>query len=98
MSEAAGADAAGAVDEGGPGAAPGGGAGGYLTHKQVMIVLPGLLLTMTLAMLDQQETVKTWWKALPGYIEKVQEVLGQVEHTVAEVSAQRERLHRILTK
>ena len=51
-----------------------------------------------LAMLDQQETVKTWWNALPGYIEKVQEVLGQVEHTVAEVSAQRERLHRILTR
>ena len=51
-----------------------------------------------LAMLDQQETVKAWWNALPGYIETVQELLGQVEQTVAEVSAQRERLHRILTK
>ena len=27
--------------------------GGYLSHKQIMIVLPGLLLTMMLAMLDQ---------------------------------------------
>ena len=51
-----------------------------------------------LAVLDQQETVKAWWNALPGYIEQVQHVLGQVEEGVAEVAAQRERLHRILTK
>jgi hypothetical protein len=51
-----------------------------------------------LAMLDQQETVKAWWNALPGYIDTVQQLLGQVEQTVAEVSAQRERLHRILTR
>ena len=29
------------------------GAAGYLSHRQVMIVLPGLILTMVLAMLDQ---------------------------------------------
>jgi hypothetical protein len=51
-----------------------------------------------LAVLDQQETVKAWWNALPGYIEQAQHVLGQVEETVAEVGAQRERLHRILTR
>ena len=51
-----------------------------------------------LAMLDQQETVKAWWNALPGYIDTIQQLLGQVEQTVAEVSAQRERLHKILTK
>jgi hypothetical protein len=51
-----------------------------------------------LAMLDQQETVKAWWNALPGYIDTVQQLLGQVEQTVAEVAAQRERLHRILTR
>jgi len=50
VSEAAGAGAPGAVDAGGPGAA---GPGGYLAHRQVMIVLPGLILTMVLAMLDQ---------------------------------------------
>ena len=42
-----------------------------------------------LAILDQQETVKAWWDALPGYIDKVQHVLGQVEQTVAEVAAER---------
>jgi urease accessory protein UreE len=51
-----------------------------------------------LAILDQQETVKAWWDALPGYIDKVQHVLGQVEQTVAEVAAQRERIHQILSR
>ena len=52
MSESAGTGAPGAVGDGGSagGAAD---AGGYLTHRQVMIVLPGLILTMVLAMLDQ---------------------------------------------
>jgi len=50
-----------------------------------------------LALLDQQEAVREWWNALPGYIDNVQLVLAQVEETVAEVAAQRERLHRILT-
>ena len=50
-----------------------------------------------LALLDQQETVKEWWNALPDYIESVQNVLGEVEETVAEVALQRERLHRIIT-
>jgi EmrB/QacA subfamily drug resistance transporter len=43
-------------DAGAPEAAESGNgdvAGAFLTHKQVMIVLPGLLLTMLLAMLDQ---------------------------------------------
>jgi hypothetical protein len=51
-----------------------------------------------LAILDQQETVKGWWNALPGYIDTVQRVLVQAEQTVAEVAAQRERLHRILNR
>jgi EmrB/QacA subfamily drug resistance transporter len=44
------------TDASAPGAAEsgnGGEAGAFLTHKQIMIVLPGLLLTMLLAMLDQ---------------------------------------------
>ena len=60
MSESTGVGAPGAAGEGGSGGA--GAAGGYLTHRQVMIVLPGLILTMVLAMLDQL-VVST---ALPG--------------------------------
>jgi hypothetical protein len=51
-----------------------------------------------LAALDQQETVKTWWNAVPGYIEQAQRLLAKVDSTVAEVAAQRDRLHRILVK
>jgi EmrB/QacA subfamily drug resistance transporter len=49
VSEVTGASAPGVADEGGPG----GEASTFLNHKQIMIVLPGLLLTMLLAMLDQ---------------------------------------------
>ena len=34
-------------------AASGGAGGTFLTHKQIMLVLPGLLMAMLLAMLDQ---------------------------------------------
>ena len=49
MSETTGASPQEAADPG----PSGGGAPGFLTHKQIMIVLPGLLMTMLLAMLDQ---------------------------------------------
>jgi hypothetical protein len=51
-----------------------------------------------LALLDQQETVKLWWDALPGYIDKVQDLLGRVEATVSELDGQRARLEQILSR
>jgi len=51
-----------------------------------------------LAMLDQQETVKTWWNALPGYIDQVQQVLNRVQSTVEDVAAKREALRRALAR
>jgi hypothetical protein len=51
-----------------------------------------------LAMLDQQETVRAWWDALPVYIDGVQRFLTHAEAAVKEVSEQRDRLHQILTK
>jgi len=53
VSEATGASAQGSADDGGPGGDAAGGMPTFLTHKQIMIVLPGLLMTMLLAMLDQ---------------------------------------------
>ena len=46
----------------------------------------------TLAMLDQQETVLSWWNTLPGFIDDVEGLLGQVQRTVEGVAAQREKL------
>jgi EmrB/QacA subfamily drug resistance transporter len=53
VSEATGVSAQGSADDGGPGGGAAGGMPTFLTHKQIMIVLPGLLMTMLLAMLDQ---------------------------------------------
>jgi EmrB/QacA subfamily drug resistance transporter len=50
VSEATGASAQGSADLTGQG---GDGAPAFMTHRQIMIVLPGLLMTMLLAMLDQ---------------------------------------------
>ncbi|MGA2806585.1 MAG: hypothetical protein ABSE87_00550 [Terracidiphilus sp.] len=51
-----------------------------------------------LAMLDQKETLRAWWDALPGYIDDVQGLLSQVQGTVEELAVQRERLRRILAR
>ncbi|MGA3082408.1 MAG: hypothetical protein ABSD44_13725 [Terracidiphilus sp.] len=51
-----------------------------------------------LAMLDQPRTLHSWWNALPGYIDQVERVLGQVQDAVTEVAAKREDLRRILAR
>jgi hypothetical protein len=51
-----------------------------------------------LALLDQQETLRSWWHTLPGYIDDVQRLLGQVQGTVDDIAAQRQKLRRILAK
>jgi hypothetical protein len=50
----------------------------------------------SLAMIDQQDTLKQWWALLPGYIAEVQKVLNQVEETVDEVASQRDKLGQFL--
>jgi len=52
----------------------------------------------TLLLLDQQDLLRTWWNAIPGHIEDVQKVLGKVQASVNEVSAQRDRLHRVFNR
>jgi len=53
---------------------------------------------MALTMLDQQETVVAWWNALPNYLAEIQGLLGRVQETLDDVTAQHERLHRVLTQ
>ena len=52
----------------------------------------------TLLLLDQQDLLRSWWNAIPGQIENVQRVLGTVQASVSEVSAQRDRLHRVFNR
>ena len=51
-----------------------------------------------LALLDQQETLRSWWNALPGYIDDVQKLLGQVQGAVEAFDVQREKLHQVLSR
>ena len=49
-----------------------------------------------LALLEEQEAVKEWWKALPGYLNDTQEFLDRIEHYLQEVTVQGHRIHNIL--
>jgi hypothetical protein len=51
-----------------------------------------------LALLDQKETLNSWWNALPGYIDDIQRLLDQVQGTVEEIAIQRNNLRRILAR
>ncbi len=51
-----------------------------------------------LAMLDQQETVKAWWSALPVYLDEAQTLIGRVQGTVDEMVAQQQKLRKILSQ
>jgi hypothetical protein len=52
----------------------------------------------TLLLLDQQDLLRTWWNAIPAHIDNVQRLLGKVQDSIGEVSAQREKLHKILNR
>jgi len=52
----------------------------------------------TLAVLDQQEALRSWWDALPVYVDQVQCLLNQVQDTVNEVAVKREALRRALAR
>ena len=49
-----------------------------------------------LALLDQPETLKQWWGAMPETIDRIQDALDGVQNTVADVAGKREALHRFL--
>jgi hypothetical protein len=51
-----------------------------------------------LAMLDQQETLCSWWHTLPSYLDEVQRTLTQVQNGVNDLAAKRQTLHRILAR
>jgi hypothetical protein len=50
----------------------------------------------SLALLDQQDSMKKWWALLPGYIVQVQSILNQVEEAVDEFAKQREKIGSVL--
>jgi hypothetical protein len=80
-------------------------AAGTLVASGVLLVTgnrkAGLAVAATgaaLAMLDQQETVKAVWDALPEYLGEIQGVLARIQGTVEEIAAQGARLRAALGK
>ncbi len=51
---------------------------------------------VALALLDQQDTLNSWWQALPVYINQVQWTISQVQDSVNSMAAKREAVRRIL--
>ena len=50
----------------------------------------------SLALIDQQDTMKKWWAHLPTYISQIQDVIGQVEKAVEQFAEQRDKLGQVL--
>jgi hypothetical protein len=51
-----------------------------------------------LALLDQQETLHSWWNALPGLVDEVEQLTANVQGAVDDLAARREKLMQILSK
>lgn len=49
-----------------------------------------------LTVLDQKDTVKAVWDALPGYLDRTQHMLDEAQRTVDDIGAKRDRLKSLL--
>ncbi len=61
----------------------------------------GLVTALTgaaLVMIEQREAVSKLWNALPGYLGAIQSVAGRAQAAVEDISAQGEKLHRVLSR
>lgn len=67
----------------------------FLAGKPRLALLAAAAGT-TVALIDQQDIVKKYWSRLPEYMADMQHVLTQVQETVEEVAAQRDKLGRAL--
>jgi hypothetical protein len=51
-----------------------------------------------MAMIDQQEVVREWWNALPGYLANLQELVVRVQGVVDDISENGEKLQKIFKR
>jgi hypothetical protein len=61
----------------------------------------GLVVAATgaaLTMLDEQDTIREWWDAIPGYLDGAQRVLDNVNNTVEVLIDKRNQIMAILGK
>jgi hypothetical protein len=51
-----------------------------------------------LALLDHETTLRNWWEAMPGYVDRAQSMLGQVQDVVEGIAEKGESLRRVLRR
>ena len=51
-----------------------------------------------LALMDHEETLRDWWDAMPGHVNRAQSMLEQVGDAVENITAKSESLRRILSR
>ena len=51
-----------------------------------------------LALMDHEETLKRWWEALPGYVDRAQSMFEQVRDVVEDITEKGESLRRVLSR
>ncbi len=78
-------------------------AAGTLAASGVLLVTGqrrlGLVTALTgtaLALIDQQETVRKCWDMLPEFLDELQGLLGKTQTAVEDLSAQSEKLRKVL--
>lgn len=52
----------------------------------------------SLALLDQQESLRAWWESLPAYLDDVELVLNRAQSAVEDIAVQRDNLRRIFSR
>lgn len=74
-------------------------AGGLLLasgRKRAGLVVTTAATAVTL--LDQQETVREWWNAVPRYLDNVDKVLTQAQRALDDLAAMGERLRSVIQR
>jgi hypothetical protein len=74
-------------------------AGGLLLltgHKRAGLVMAAS--GTALALMDHEDTLKRWWEALPGYVDRAQTMFEQVRDVMEGISEKGETLRRVLSR
>ena len=51
-----------------------------------------------LAMLDHEDSLRRWWDALPGYVDRAQYMFEQVRDVVEDIAEKGESLRRVISR
>ena len=63
-------------------------------HKRAGLVMAAS--GTAIAVMDHGETLKRWWEALPGYVDRAQSMFEQVRDVMEGVAEKGESLRRVL--